>query len=386
VKILETINEVTEGQCGKVPCYNTIEDWMKKLGLSVYENDRKPGQKKFAMVIDESIMINREKLLLLLGIPADHQGRPVNHEDVTVVSMKVGSSFSGDDVKNAIDDATKDIGQKAEYIISDQGHNLSNGIHKSDTQHHVDISHAMSTILKHAYGNEADFASFVSLLGEIRLQYHLTNKAYLLPPNMRSICRFMNMSTWVDWGNRMLCNYDRLPENLKDAYSFIPENEELLKELQAAVGAVRYVEKVCKAEGFNIGTCNKCQDYVIRNVIGNANSRRAMLGLEMIKYFKNEAKLLSGDYQANHNISSDIIETNFGFFKDKKSPNKLYGITPFVLILPLYPKLESKSAAKTFNFKERLCNVKLKDVDAFAKKTMSTNWVQERIKLLRKVS
>jgi hypothetical protein len=33
-----------------------------------------------------------------------------------------------------------------------------------------------------------------------------------------------------------------------------------------------------------------------------------------------------------------------------------------------------------------LCNVKLKDVDAFAKKTMSTNWVQERIKLLRKVS
>jgi transposase-like protein len=45
VKILETFNEVTEGQCGKEPCYNTIEDWMKKLGLSVYENDRKPDKR-----------------------------------------------------------------------------------------------------------------------------------------------------------------------------------------------------------------------------------------------------------------------------------------------------------------------------------------------------
>jgi hypothetical protein len=52
------------------------------------------------MVIDESIMINREKLLLLLGIPADHQGRPVNHEDVIVVSIKVGSGFTGDDIKH----------------------------------------------------------------------------------------------------------------------------------------------------------------------------------------------------------------------------------------------------------------------------------------------
>lgn len=57
-----------EGKCGKVPCYNTVENWIKKLGLSTYENDGKPTDKKFAYIIDESIMINREKLLLILGI------------------------------------------------------------------------------------------------------------------------------------------------------------------------------------------------------------------------------------------------------------------------------------------------------------------------------
>ena len=35
---------------------------MKKLGLFAYENDSKPTDKKFAYIIDESIMVNREKL------------------------------------------------------------------------------------------------------------------------------------------------------------------------------------------------------------------------------------------------------------------------------------------------------------------------------------
>ena len=42
VKILDIFSEVFEGKCGKGPSYNTLENWMKKLGLSVYENDRTP--------------------------------------------------------------------------------------------------------------------------------------------------------------------------------------------------------------------------------------------------------------------------------------------------------------------------------------------------------
>lgn len=384
VKILEIFNEVLEGKCGTVPCYNTVENWMKKLGLSVYENDRKPcSGKKYAMVIDESIMINSEKLLLILGIPAKHQGRAVKHEDVTVISMNVGHSFTGDDINQKISDSSKEIGKDPEYIISDQGPNLTKGIAKSGLSHHVDISHAMGTCLKHAYGKQDDFVALTQLLGSIRLQYHLTDKAYLLPPNMRSIARFMNLSSWVNWGSKMLDCHENLTEKMKDAYSFIPKNKELLEELSRAVDAVRYVEKICKNEGFSIDTCRKCQKYILHNVIGDANSRRAMLGIEMLEYFKQEESLLLDNKQKD-NISSDIIESDFGIYKSKKSPNKLYGITPFVLLMPLYPKLVNESVTKTFNFKERLVNVKLKDIETFAKENMSKNWVTERTKTLKK--
>lgn len=384
VKILEIFGEVFEGKCGKVPCYNTVENWMKKLGLSVYENDRTPCRGgKYAVVVDESIFINSEKLLLLLGIPAHHKGEPVKHEDVMVVGMKVGKVFNGDDIKREIDESAREAGSSPEYIVNDQAHNLTNGVAKSGIAQHIDISHAMGTILKMVYGKQADFIAFTKLLGEVRLQYHLTDKAFLLPPNMRTIARFMNMSSWVDWGQHLLHAYSILPKEKQEAYSFVPENKNLLDELAVAVDAVRHVEEICKTKGFNIATCNECKHYIIRNVIGNANNRRAMLGIRMLDYFKKEEALLVDDVQ-NDNISSDIIESDFGIFKMKKSPNKLYGITPFVLLIPLYPKLVNKSVTDTFNFKERLVNVKLKDVDSWATKNMSTNWVTERTKIFRK--
>ena len=54
--------------------------------------------------------------------------------------------------------------------------------------------------------------------------------------------------------------------------------------------------------------------------------------------------------------------------------------------LPLYPKVVNESVTKTFNFKERLVNVKLKDIDAWTTEHLSKNWVTERTKTLKQMS
>lgn len=74
------------------------------------------------MVVDESIAINGQKLLLTLGIPSEHQGRPLKHEDVTVLDMSVSKGFNGDDVQGKIETAEKSAGNTFDYIISDKGH------------------------------------------------------------------------------------------------------------------------------------------------------------------------------------------------------------------------------------------------------------------------
>ena len=266
VTILEIFAELLGDTFGKVPCYNTIENWVKKLGLSVYQDEQPCKDKKFAMVVDESIAINGQKLLLTLAIPSEHQNRPIRHEDVTILDISVSKGFNGDDVRGRIEEAEKSAGNAPDYIISDNGHNLTKGITGSGHIRHADISHSMGVILKKVYEKQSDFVEFTTLLGKKRLQYHLTDKAYLLPPNMRAISRFMNMSSWVFWGNEMLDCYDTLPEKMQEAYAFIKDYESLLKELQAVLCAVRHVESICKNEGLSVMTSRKCKLYVITHV------------------------------------------------------------------------------------------------------------------------
>lgn len=384
VKILEVFSEVLGENFGKCPCYNTVENWIKKLGLSVYQDDQPCKGKKFAMVMDESIAINGQKLLLALAIPSEHQDRPVKHEDVTVLNMTVGANFKGEDIENKISEVTISAGSEPQYVISDNAHNLVRGILDSGYVHYADISHSMGVILKKVYEKQPDFVELTTLLGKKRLQYHLTNKAYLLPPNMRTIARFMNMSEWVIWGNSMLACYNKLPKEMQEAYAFINDYESLLQELMDALDAIRHIEHICKNKGFSCKTSKECQSYIVAHVIGNAYPRQAHLGLKMLEYFRKEEAQLTEDM--NICISSDIIESTFGIYKSKKSPNKLYGITPFALMIPLYPKVVNESVTKTFNFKERLVNVKLKDIDAWTTEHLSKNWVTERTKTLKQVS
>jgi len=384
VSILGIFEEVLGESFGKVPCYNSVANWVRKLGLSVYD-DNSPVGTKYAVVIDESIMINKEKLLLTLGFNSGHEGKSLGHKDVTVLSMKVGEYFNKEDVKDEIALVSERFKGAPEYGVSDGAHNLVGGFKAAQITHHLDISHTLANCMKHIYGNDSEFKSLTEKLGKIRLQYHLTDKAWLLPPNMRAMARFMNLRNWVEWAEKMLGCYDSLEENMKEAYSFLLSYRKLIGELSVCIGAIRHVERICKCKGFCKRTNALCQEYIIRNVIGNANNRRARLGLEMINYFKRQGKLLKAADDIRH-ISSDIIESDFGIYKAKKSPNKLYGITSLVLMLPLYPKIVDYSVAEKQDFKVRLANVKLKDVDLWTKENLSPNRVVLRSKILNKAS
>jgi hypothetical protein len=111
--------------------------------------------------------------------------------------------------------------------------------------------------------------------------------------------------------------------------------------------------------------------------MSEGSERQIKLAMEMMKYFSNQAKVLE-DANAIHYISSDIIESDFGLFKSKKSPNNLYGTTSLILMLPLYPKLVNYSTNQNQNFKERLVDVKLKDVYLWTKENLPKNQVKKR--------
>lgn len=106
------------------------------------------------------------------------------------------------------------------------------------------------------------------------------------------------------------------------------------EELGVFTETVTCLETLCKREGFGFRTNALCQHHIIRDLIGNVSSRRVCVGLRMVHYFKRQAAVLNGSKRI-HNISSDIIESEFGTLKAKVSPNKLHRFTPMILRLPL---------------------------------------------------
>ena len=110
-------------------------------------------------------MTNKEKLLLVSGIPSEHTDKPLNHDDITVLGMHIGKSFKRDDVREAIEKASGKAGDSPEYGISDGAHNLVGGFRDAGIDHHLDISHTLGNCMEHVYGKNPEPVSLTEKPG-----------------------------------------------------------------------------------------------------------------------------------------------------------------------------------------------------------------------------
>lgn len=77
----------------------------------------------------------------------------------------------------------------------------------------------------------------------------------------------------------------------------------------------------------------------------------------------------------------EIIESTFGYFKRRKSPNNLNGVNAFSLIIPAHTKM-SIDNNEEFNFNQALESVFYRDLVHWKKENLLTNWVSIRKKKL----
>ena len=85
-------------------------------------------------------------------------------------------------------------------------------------------------------------------------------------------------------------------------------------------------------------------------------------------------------------MSSDIIESIFGEYKGRKSPNKLCGVTSYVLVLPLFGCLKTREDRLAFDFNAKMEAVRLADIKEWRDLNLLDNWAQKRIETLGKAS
>ena len=384
VNVLEIINEEFSNVFDEIPCHNTIENWVKKCGLDLYKTSGdKLKDSKYAQIVDESMMIGNEKLLLTLGVPAEHVGRPLNFNDVKILDMAVANSWNGEGVSRQLETAARKVGHDPEYVISDNASVMNKGIRCANFKHQHDISHSLGMFLERTYKNDLEFIDYCKLMTAPKFKYNMTKIAYLLPPKQRTVARFMNMKDWVVWSFKILKAYNGLSDEERKIFSFVPAKAPFIDELMKVQRCINKIEKMCKDKGLSKETGMKCRQEVMDCLL-KGNQRMKSLGVQICDFLTKEVEAV--EEGAIHNNSSDIIESIFGKYKTRKSPNKLNGVTPFILFLPLHAALSGKTKKEKYDFKSALENTLVKDINVWADKNLTPNLIQSRINKLNKAA
>ena len=361
VEIFNILNEFMGGMFGKVPAYTSIGYWAQELGLSVYkESCSLFKDKRYALIIDESMMIGSEKLLLTLAVPADNEGHVITEKDIVIVDISIAKSWKGTTIKDVLKKVAEKIGHDPEYVISDNGSTIGKAVRDAGYRHHLDISHSLGMFLERVYKNEPDFQELSKKVSDARLKYNMQEVAFIQPPSQRSIARFINMSKWIEWASRMQYVYHTLRDDIKSIYGFIPQNASLVDELSEVMSCINRIEKDIKNNGISHESAARCKQLV-RNTLMSGNERQHKIGTFILEYLDRETSFMNED--ESHNASTDTIESTFGVVKSRKSDDKLAGVTPIILMMPLRLHFADKTRRVNFNFKERLetgrhCHIK----------------------------
>lgn len=382
VEIFNILNEFLNGMFGNVPAYTTIGYWAQELGLSVYkESCSLFKDKRYALIIDESMMIGSEKLLLTLAVSADNEGHSITEKDIVIVDISIAKSWNGDTIKDVLQKVAEKIGHDPEYIISDNGSTIGKAVRNAGYKHHLDISHSLGMFLERTYKKEPDFQELSKKVSDTRLKYNMQEVAYLQPPSQRSIARFMNMSKWIEWASRMQYVYHTLQDDIKSIYSFIPHSASLVDELSQVMGCITKIEEDIKANGMSHKSASRCK-RLVANALLPGNERQQNLGKLIMDYIDRETSFM--EEEEAHNASSDPIESTFGVTKARKSDDKLAGVTPIILMIPLRLHLAEKNRRVNFNFKERLETGRHRHIKEWTDENLSPNLVVKRLNTIGK--
>ena len=376
VEIFNILNEFMGGMFGKVPAYTSIGYWAQELGLSVYkESCSLFKDKRYALIIDESMMIGSEKLLLTLAVPADNEGHVITEKDIVIVDISIAKSWKGTTIKDVLKKVAEKIGHDPEYVISDNGSTMGKAVRDAGYRHHLDISHSLGMFLERVYKNEPDFQELSKKVSDARLKYNMQEVAFIQPPSQRSIARFINMSKWIEWASRMQYVYHTLRDDIKSIYGFIPQNASLVDELSEVMSCINRIEKDIKNNGISHESAARCRQLV-RNTLMSGNERQHKIGTFILEYLDRETSFLNED--ESHNASTDTIESTFGVVKARKSDDKLAGVTPIILMMPLRLHFADKIRRVNFNFKERLETGRHRHIKEWTDVNLSPNLVIKR--------
>lgn len=380
VEMLSLLNRLLGWELSELPCRNSIENWVKKSGYAAYTTPGlKESHSEYAQIIDESMMVGSERLLLTLGMAAEKRDKgALDFSQMDILDISVRNRWDSCGIEQVLRKVEHSLKRDPKYIIGDNETKLAKAICLMDYTHILDISHTLAMFLERTYKKEPEFLAFTKDLSLLRFSQIMNSTAYLLPPKQRTLARFMNLSGVLKWAISMRENFLKLSTKERSLFTCIDQHAGFIDELSQVLECVNRIGEEIKANGLAPDTVKTSINYVME-YLSKGNARMIHLAALIIEYLKSQQNKLVNQQERWH-ASSDIVESTFGIYKARKSPNTLCGVTSFVLFLPLLTRL--KDTSKEFDFKTALQKVSLAKIKTWEKENLTESLMVKRKNIL----
>ncbi len=237
VKILQVLQFCFQLGLKKLPCKNSIQNWVSKVGLyQLNGKDKDLKNKQVSLIIDESIRMGQEKqlLILMVGWKKGEKGA-LSFSDVEVLHIQGAKSWDGEKIKEVIDQLIAKYGFEVKNILSDQDGKLKKASRLSEIVHLPDISHAVATCLRRSFEKEPAYKAFTTLVSSYQKKGVNQDISYLCPPKQRTKARFMNQQDIVNWADKLLVRFGELGQKAADFFSQLHVHQPVINQLAACL-------------------------------------------------------------------------------------------------------------------------------------------------------
>ena len=318
------------------PSHTTVRDWVLRCGYQAVLDTRQL-QGTFVIIIDESIQMGKEKLLLMLGVKLDPhrcQSVPLRGADVEVLGLEVQPSWASGLIQDFIQrNLAFRPGIEVAYFISDRGTSILAALRALNYDWVSDCTHEMMNIVKALFKDDRVMSRLSTQLGSLRQQLNLAKWSGLLPPTLRDKDRFLRIFTIVKWADRMDSYWEKLPPDARAKIAFYRKAVTILRRLRQ----VKELAVIASAILKTAGLCDhsrqlwhkRSRAYQAKQAV---MSHKATTFIKRIDaYFEQHAALL--EHYERLLCCSEIIESTFGRYKNKGG---MKAISADVLSISLY--------------------------------------------------
>lgn len=317
------------------PSHTSVRRWVMRCGHFELEQAAKL-QGHYVALLDESIQIGREKLLLLLGVKIETDRshcQALRADDVTVLGLEVQTSWTGEAIADFLTRSLDRLPHvKIIHFITDGGTNLSKALSIKGFDVVSDCTHMLMNAVKKLLGTDSVLSQLHADVGQLRRRLILTKFGYLLPPSLRDKDRFIRIFTLGKWIDRIDRWWPKLCETARQHLAFLEQARERVQCMNELRAVVEQAAAILKGSGLNTVTRRLWEDYIKTCRQNPDRAPEVDTLLDTISaYFDKHAELI-----ARHGrllCCTDIIESLFGRYKNKGGTPT---ISADVLAIPLY--------------------------------------------------